>query len=98
MLIAKKPDLLDHCILFVETMEYGIHVQNMLIRHNCRFHTYYGEDRNHSADWTCFEKESRRSVQEGMCCGLYLPGRIRGGYYDRSGAQGVADKIGKGGK
>lgn len=44
MLIKEKPDLLEHCILFVETMEYGIHVQNMLIRHNCRFHTYYGED------------------------------------------------------
>lgn len=43
-LIVKKPEVLEHCIIFVETREYGMELQKMLVQHMCRFHTYYGED------------------------------------------------------
>lgn len=43
-LIIKRPDLLDHCIMFVENREYGLELQKMLVNHMCRYHTYYSED------------------------------------------------------
>lgn len=43
-LIGQRPDLLEHCIIFVETREYGLELQKMLACHMCRFHTYYSED------------------------------------------------------
>lgn len=43
-MIIKKPELLQNCILFVETKEYGLALQKMLIRYMSRFHTYYSED------------------------------------------------------
>lgn len=43
-LISKEPELLERCIIFVETREYGIEVQNILINGFPNFHTYYGED------------------------------------------------------
>lgn len=39
-----KPEILDQCILFVETREYGILVQKMIIKFISEFHTYYGND------------------------------------------------------
>lgn len=42
--IHEKPEVLDRCILFVETREYGVHIQNTLIQYFPEFHTYYGED------------------------------------------------------
>lgn len=44
-LIIKKPELLQNCIMFVETKEYGMELQKMLTRYISRFHTYYSEDR-----------------------------------------------------
>lgn len=43
-LIKERPELLERCIIFVETREYGTKLQNMLIHHLSRFHTYYAED------------------------------------------------------
>lgn len=43
-LIHERPEILDRCIIFVETREYGINVQNTLIYHLPEFHTYYGDD------------------------------------------------------
>ena len=43
-LIRDRPEVLDRCIIFVETREYGISVQNTLIHQFPEFHTYYGDD------------------------------------------------------
>lgn len=43
-LIHERPEVLDRCIIFVETREYGINVQNILIHRFPEFHTYYGDD------------------------------------------------------
>lgn len=42
--LVQKPELLQNSIIFVETREYGIALQKMLVRYISRFHTYYGED------------------------------------------------------
>lgn len=42
--IRENPSILERCIIFVETREYGVYVQNALIHHFPEFHTYYGED------------------------------------------------------
>ena len=43
-LLQKRPELLDKCIIFVETMEYGKKVQNILTKFIYKYHTYYAED------------------------------------------------------
>ena len=43
-LIQEKPDVLEKCIIFVETMEYGLKLQNVLIEYNDKYHTYYADD------------------------------------------------------
>lgn len=43
-LIIEKPELLERCIIFVETKEYGMELQKMLIHYTSHFHTYYAED------------------------------------------------------
>lgn len=43
-MIINNPELLHNCILFVETKEYGLALQKMIIRYASRFHTYYSED------------------------------------------------------
>lgn len=43
-LIASRPEIIERCIIFVETREYGMLVQNLLIDRFPDFHTYYGED------------------------------------------------------
>ena len=42
--IQQNPKFLRQCIIFVETREYGLEVQKILMHHTFRFHTYYGED------------------------------------------------------
>lgn len=45
-IIKKSPDLLNRCIIFVETKEYGIEVQKVFFDEIKlpSYHTYYGED------------------------------------------------------
>jgi len=43
-LIARQPGLLKKCIIFVQTMEYGEKLQNILINHCDNYHTYYADD------------------------------------------------------
>jgi superfamily II DNA or RNA helicase len=43
-LISRRPELLERSIIFVQTKEYGIRVQNILINYFHEYHTYYGED------------------------------------------------------
>ncbi|MFQ8689516.1 MAG: DEAD/DEAH box helicase family protein [Blautia sp.] len=43
-LITQRPELVERCIIFVETMEYGEKVQYILNRHVYRYHTYYADD------------------------------------------------------
>lgn len=42
--ISGHPAILERCILFVETKEYGLALQKMLLAHTYNFHTYYSED------------------------------------------------------
>lgn len=43
-LIARRPGLLKKCIIFVQTMEYGEKLQNILVKHCDNYHTYYADD------------------------------------------------------
>lgn len=43
-IINTRPDIVDRCIIFVETREYGIYVQKLLFDRFPNFHTYYGDD------------------------------------------------------
>jgi superfamily II DNA or RNA helicase len=42
--IAEHPDLLQRCIIFVETREYGDHVLKIVHGHHHDFHTYYAAE------------------------------------------------------
>lgn len=42
--IKKDPGILERCIIFVETREYGLALQKMLVAHIYNFHTYYSSD------------------------------------------------------
>lgn len=42
--VTRHPDVLDRCIIFVETAEYGALVQRILMDHRTDFHTYYQDD------------------------------------------------------
>ncbi len=42
--LERHPEILDHCIMFVETREYGAKLQRILMEHTYQFHTYYAED------------------------------------------------------
>lgn len=44
VLISKRPELLDKCIIFVQTMEYGKQLQEVLIKYTDKYHTYYADD------------------------------------------------------
>lgn len=44
ILISQRPELLKRCIIFVQTMEYGAKLQEILIRHSDKYHTYYADD------------------------------------------------------
>lgn len=43
-LISQRPELLQKCIIFVQTMEYGAKLQEILVRHSDKYHTYYADD------------------------------------------------------
>lgn len=43
-LILKHPELLNKSIIFVQTMDYGEILQEILIKHTDRYHTYYADD------------------------------------------------------
>lgn len=43
-LISQRPELLRRCIIFVQTMEYGAKLQEILVRHSDKYHTYYADD------------------------------------------------------
>ena len=42
--VARNPDILQRCILFVEQADYGSLLQPLLMRERINFHTYYGDD------------------------------------------------------
>lgn len=42
--VAANPATLGRCLIFVETAEYGVLVQHILMRHGVDYHTYYGDD------------------------------------------------------
>jgi superfamily II DNA or RNA helicase len=45
--IEKRPDLLERCIIFVETMEYGEDVLDIVHQYHPEFHSYFsGEDKD----------------------------------------------------
>ncbi len=43
-LILKRPELLEKSIIFVQTMEYGKQLQEVLIKYTDKYHTYYADD------------------------------------------------------
>ena len=43
-LISQRPELLQKCIIFVQTMEYGAMLQEILVRYSDKYHTYYADD------------------------------------------------------
>lgn len=42
--LAQNLDITQRCLIFVETAEYGVLVQEMLMERGVDFHTYYGDD------------------------------------------------------
>ncbi len=42
--VSKNRGKLERCIVFVETAEYGLLIQEVLMASRCDFHTYYGDD------------------------------------------------------
>lgn len=42
--ICSHPGILERCLIFVETRDYGEEVQRILIKYLPSFHTYYGDD------------------------------------------------------
>lgn len=43
-LISQRPELLEKCIIYVQTMEYGLMLQQVLIKYKVKYHTYYADD------------------------------------------------------
>ena len=43
-LISQRPELLQKCIIFVQTMEYGAKLQEILVGYSDKYHTYYADD------------------------------------------------------
>ncbi|MEG1882022.1 MAG: DEAD/DEAH box helicase family protein [Clostridia bacterium] len=42
--IERKPEILDKCIIFVQTKEYGFQVQDLIFDKCSEYHTYFAED------------------------------------------------------
>lgn len=42
--IASRKELLKKCIIFVQSMEYGLMLQDVLSKYTDRYHTYYADD------------------------------------------------------
>lgn len=47
-LISSRPELLQKCIIFVQTMEYGLKLQDVLIKYTDKYHTYYADDEKYN--------------------------------------------------
>lgn len=47
-LISSRPELLQKCIIFVQTMEYGLKLQEVLIKYIDKYHTYYADDEKYN--------------------------------------------------
>lgn len=47
-LIKSRPELLQKCIIFVQTMEYGFRLQEILIKYTDKYHTYYADDEKYN--------------------------------------------------
>jgi superfamily II DNA or RNA helicase len=43
-LVSQRPELLKKCIIFVQTMEYGLILQDVLQKYTNKYHTYYADD------------------------------------------------------
>lgn len=43
--ISKQPELLEKSIIFVQTMEYGLLLQPVLMKYTNKYHTYYADDK-----------------------------------------------------
>ena len=48
--LSKNPDVLENCLIFVETKAYGKKVQDVIINYQSDFHTYYGEDQKENLE------------------------------------------------
>ena len=48
--IADKTELLEKCIIFVQSREYGELLQRVLIKYTDKYHTYYAEDEKANLD------------------------------------------------
>lgn len=68
--LARHPETLNRTIIFVETMEYGRLVQDVILRFTDNYHTYFGEDakdnlvRFASGDLDCLI--TSRRISEGI--------------------------------
>ena len=49
-LISQRPELLQKCIIFVQTMEYGAKLQEILVRYSDKYHTYYADDEKNNLE------------------------------------------------
>lgn len=47
-LISSRLELLQKCIIFVQTMEYGLKLQEVLIKYTDKYHTYYADDEKYN--------------------------------------------------
>lgn len=43
-LLATRPEFVQKCIIFVQTKEYGLKLQEVLIKYTDKYHTYYADD------------------------------------------------------
>lgn len=48
--ISHNTDLLKKSIIFVQEMEYGIKLQDVLVKYTDRYHTYYADDEKSNLD------------------------------------------------
>ena len=49
-LVSVRPELLKKSIIFVHEMEYGIRLQEVLVKYTDRYHTYYADDEKSHLD------------------------------------------------
>ena len=61
--LQQRPEVLDRCIIFVETMEYGREVLNIVHKHKPGFHTYFGGE-----DQSVLERFARGDLECLLTC------------------------------
>ena len=49
-LVVSRPELLQKCIIFVQTKEFGLKLQEVLIKHTDKYHTYYANDEKYNLE------------------------------------------------